>query len=128
MLNFGDACKKRGGAWQGPTQHDKYDCLLQGEMINETGTMTGGGGKPRGGKICLGSAAPRALDTREAAAELAVVEGELAANTQVRLCIRALACAGRMLVDQEAGFAQALMHARDACGCPQAGPCEGQAG
>ena len=54
-------------------------------MINETGTMTGGGGKPRGGKICLGSAAPRALDTREAAAELAVAEGELAAGTQVRL-------------------------------------------
>ena len=54
-------------------------------MINETGTMTGGGGKPRGGKICLGSAAPRALDTREAAAELAVAEGELAASTQVQL-------------------------------------------
>ena len=52
-------------------------------MINETGTMTGGGGKPRGGKICLGSAAPRALDTREAAAELATAEGELAAGTQV---------------------------------------------
>ena len=54
-------------------------------MINETGTMTGGGGRPRGGKICLGSAAPRALDTHEAAAELAVAEGELAASTQVRL-------------------------------------------
>lgn len=59
-------------------------------MINETGTMTGGGGKTRGGKICLGSAAPRALDTREAAAELAVAEGELAASTQVRLCIRVI--------------------------------------
>ena len=58
--------------------------VSQGEMINETGTMTGGGGKPRGGKICLGSAAPRALDMREAAAELAVAEGELAASTQVR--------------------------------------------
>jgi len=39
-------------------------------MINESGTMTGGGGKPRGGRMCLGSAAPRPLDTREAAAAL----------------------------------------------------------
>ena len=74
-------------------------------MINETGTMSGGGGKPRGGKICLGSAAPRALDTREAAAELAVAEGELAASTQVRLCMRAFACAGHMLAGQEVAIA-----------------------
>lgn len=52
-------------------------------MINETGTMTGGGGRPRGGRICLGSAAPRAADTREAAAELAAAEQELSAGTQV---------------------------------------------
>lgn len=52
-------------------------------MINETGTMTGGGGKPRGGRMCLGSAAPRALDTREAAAELATAERELSAGTEV---------------------------------------------
>lgn len=54
-------------------------------MINETGTMTGGGGKPRGGRMCLGSAAPRALDTREAAAELASAERELSAGTEVSL-------------------------------------------
>jgi len=56
---------------------------MQGEMINESGTMTGGGGKPRGGRMCLGSAAPRPLDTREVAAALAAAEQELTAGTQV---------------------------------------------
>ena len=58
-------------------------------MINESGTMTGGGGKPRGGRMCLGSAAPRPLDTREAAAALATAEQELTAGTQV-LAMRSL--------------------------------------
>jgi len=53
-------------------------------MINETGTMTGGGGKPRGGKMCLGSAAPKTGDTKQAAAELAQSEEEFTVSKQVR--------------------------------------------
>ena len=45
--------------------------------------MTGGGGRPRCGRMCLGSAAPRRQDDREAASELAAAEKELAANLQV---------------------------------------------
>lgn len=60
------------------THHTHH--TLQGEMINESGTMTGGGGKPRGGRMCLGSAAPKAADPRAAAAELQAAEEELAAS------------------------------------------------
>lgn len=46
----------------------------------ETGTMSGGGGKPRGGLMKLGNAAPRAaVDAKAAAKELAAAEGQLAA-------------------------------------------------
>jgi structural maintenance of chromosome 4 len=58
-------------------------CCLQGEMINESGTMSGGGGKPRGGRMCIGQAAPRNVDARAAAAELQAAENELGANMQV---------------------------------------------
>ena len=56
-------------------------------MINETGTMTGGGGKPRGGRMCLGNAAPRSADTKQAAAELAESETEFAVSKQVPWCL-----------------------------------------
>ena len=57
---------------------------MQGELINESGTMTGGGGRPRSGRMCLGSAAPRRQgDDRESAAELAAAEKDLAANVNV---------------------------------------------
>ena len=39
-------------------------------MINESGTMSGGGGRPRGGRMRLGSQAPRVVDASTAAAEL----------------------------------------------------------
>lgn len=55
----------------------------QGETINESGTMTGGGGKPRGGRMCLGNAAPRAVNTKAAASELAKDEQTLAAAQEV---------------------------------------------
>jgi structural maintenance of chromosome 4 len=51
-------------------------------MINESGTMTGGGGKPRGGRMCIGSQAPRSVDSRAAAAELAAAEQELAVSQE----------------------------------------------
>lgn len=41
-------------------------------MINESGTMTGGGGKPRGGRMLIGSGAPKSVDPRAAQAELQV--------------------------------------------------------
>lgn len=56
---------------------------LKGEMINESGTMTGGGGKPRGGRICLGKAAPRAADGKELDAALEEDEQTLAQQAQV---------------------------------------------
>ena len=57
--------------------------IMQGEMINESGTMSGGGAKPRGGRMCLGTAAPCTLDTQAAAAELQAAEQELSASTEV---------------------------------------------
>lgn len=57
---------------------------VQGEMINESGTMSGGGGKPRGGRMCIGNAAPKNVDARAAAAELQAAEQELNASMQVR--------------------------------------------
>ena len=50
---------------------------LKGEMINENGTMSGGGAKPRGGRLCLGSAAPKVADAKEAAIDLRGAEAEL---------------------------------------------------
>ena len=52
-------------------------------MINESGTMSGGGGKPRGGRMCLGKAALASIDTQTAAAELQAAEQELEAGAEV---------------------------------------------
>ena len=57
--------------------------LAQGEMINESGTMSGGGGKPRGGRMCLGKAALCSMDTHTATAELRAAEQELDSRAQV---------------------------------------------
>lgn len=46
--------------------------MRQGEMINESGTMTGGGGKPRGDRMLIGNGAPKSVDPRAAQAELQV--------------------------------------------------------
>lgn len=51
-------------------------------MINESGTMTGGGGQPRGGRMRIGKEAPRAVDQRAAAAELQAAEAELNASQE----------------------------------------------
>lgn len=58
-------------------------------MINETGTMTGGGGKPKGGRMLVGNAAPRALNPKEATEELQVCEEEFTASRQVAYCTMA---------------------------------------
>lgn len=69
--------------------------FMQGEIINESGTMTGGGAKPRGGRMCLGSSAPRVVDTKAAAAELAKEEQGMQAVLHVmppgRLCLTNIA-------------------------------------
>ena len=59
-------------------------------MINESGTMSGGGGKPRGGRMCLGKAALCSLDTQAVAAELQAAEQELDSGTQVHQCLMGL--------------------------------------
>lgn len=59
---------------------------LKGEMINESGTMTGGGGKPRGGRICLGKAAPKTVDGAELEAALAADEQTLGQQLEVGHC------------------------------------------
>jgi structural maintenance of chromosome 4 len=64
---------------------------MAGEMINETGTMSGGGGKPRGGKMCLGSGAPKPVDARAAAVELEIAEVELEKVQQKLATARATA-------------------------------------
>ncbi|WIA28149.1 hypothetical protein OEZ86_010718 [Tetradesmus obliquus] len=54
---------------------------MAGQLIAESGTMSGGGGKPRGGRMKLGNAAPRAAaaaDGKAAAKELAATEAQLA--------------------------------------------------
>ena len=51
---------------------------MKGEMINENGTMSGGGAKPRGGRMCLGDKAKSLKsDPSEAAKEAEKAEIEL---------------------------------------------------
>ena len=68
-------------------------CVVQGEMINESGTMSGGGGKPRGGRMCLGKAALASIDTQAAAAELQAAEQELETGAQVQCACQHLVLA-----------------------------------
>lgn len=59
----------------------------QGQLIAESGTMSGGGGKPSRGRMALGSAAPRgaaAADAKAAAAELQQAEQQHAKLINVR--------------------------------------------
>ena len=63
------------------------EIILQGEMINDSGTMTGGGGKPRGGRMRLGSGASKPVDQRAAAAELEAAEKQEHASAQVWLVL-----------------------------------------
>ncbi|KAL0027544.1 hypothetical protein WJX77_009918 [Trebouxia sp. C0004] len=55
---------------------------IKGEMINESGTMSGGGGKPRGGRMCLGKAALASVDNQAVAADLQAAEQELEHGAQ----------------------------------------------
>lgn len=66
-----------------PVRWYSINLLAQGEMINESGTMSGGGGKPKGGRMCLGKAALCSMDTQTATAELRVAEQELESSAQV---------------------------------------------
>lgn len=53
---------------------------VKGELINDNGTMAGGGAKPKGGRMRLGNAPPQfaaSSDSKEAAVELKTAEKEL---------------------------------------------------
>lgn len=56
---------------------------LQGELISESGTMTGGGGKPRRGKMKLASGAPAAAAAADGK-EAAVLENDVRQLQEVR--------------------------------------------
>ncbi len=59
----------------------------QGQLIAESGTMSGGGGRPSRGRIQLGSSAPRGnVDAKAAAAELKQAEQQMEAANQVGGC------------------------------------------
>jgi hypothetical protein len=56
----------------------------QGQLISESGTMSGGGGRPSRGRMALGSAAPRGnADAEAVQKELKQAEKLLEALTQV---------------------------------------------
>ena len=58
--------------------------VKQGQLISESGTMSGGGGRPSRGRMALGSAAPRGnADAEAAQKELKQAEKQLEALTQV---------------------------------------------
>ena len=79
---------------------------LKGEMINENGTMSGGGAKPRGGRMCLGSKAIASgkVDHSKAAEEAASAEKQLTELTrkvaEARACV-AEATSGLKTAKQE---------------------------
>ena len=62
----------------------------QGQLISESGTMSGGGGRPSRGRMALGSAAPKGgnLDAKAVQAELKQAEQQLEEITQV--CMESL--------------------------------------
>lgn len=84
-------------------------------MINESGTMSGGGGKPRGGRMCIGQAAPKQVDARAAQAELQAAEQELAASQEVGLG-RAGRGAGGGFVRATAGWGADRSNCSGVCG------------
>lgn len=61
---------------------------LQGQLIADSGTMSGGG-KPQTGRMALGNQAPRgaATDARAAEAELREVERQADELGKVRVCV-----------------------------------------
>ncbi len=57
--------------------------MAQGQLIAESGTISGGGGRPSRGRMALGSSAPKAnVDVKAAQAELKQAEQQLEAATQ----------------------------------------------
>jgi structural maintenance of chromosome 4 len=67
---------------------------LAGQLIETAGTMSGGGAKPKGGRMRVGDAAPAAEDDAEsAAAAIAEAEAELAKSSATAAEARAAATA-----------------------------------
>lgn len=55
----------------------------QGELIETSGAMTGGGGAPRGGRIRIGSSPPALIDPQVASSQLQEITSELDSMVQV---------------------------------------------
>ncbi|GFH20092.1 structural maintenance of chromosomes protein [Haematococcus lacustris] len=96
---------------------------LQGQLIAESGTMSGGGGKPQRGRMALGTAAPKsaaAADAKEAAVELRQAEQQLEqvhaalsrARDTVTACEQALLAADKQLQELESAAPKARMEAQ----------------
>ncbi|KAJ9516738.1 hypothetical protein QJQ45_027143, partial [Haematococcus lacustris] len=96
---------------------------LQGQLIAESGTMSGGGGKPQRGRMALGTAAPKsaaAADAKEAAVELRQAEQQLEqvhaalgrARDTVTACEQALLAADKQLQELESAAPKACMEAQ----------------
>ena len=67
---------------------------LAGQLIETAGTMSGGGAKPKGGRVRVGDAAPAAEgDAESAAAAIAEAEAELAKSSATAAEARAAATA-----------------------------------
>eukprot|EP00803_Ostreobium_quekettii_P005317 evm.model.scf_340.8 EVM.evm.TU.scf_340.8 scf_340:54597-68221(-) len=60
---------------------------LKGELINESGTITGGGGRPRRGRMTLGNAPPRVLDRRAREQEIKQLDSQV---KEARECLEAI--------------------------------------
>ena len=75
--------KQQAGLTEEEGKWADFSLVVQGEMINDSGTMTGGGGKPRSGRLRLGSGAPKPVDQRAAAAELDTAEKQEHASAEV---------------------------------------------
>ncbi|GAX79886.1 hypothetical protein CEUSTIGMA_g7326.t1 [Chlamydomonas eustigma] len=92
---------------------------LQGQLISESGTMSGGGGRPSRGRMALGSSAPKGgnVDAKAAQAELKQAEEELQSVTQALkstrdktiACEQALKAAERQLGELESSVPRARM-------------------
>ena len=93
-------------AYEGKTR--KRVVTLAGQLIETSGTMSGGGAKPKGGRMRTGTAAPApAGDEAAAAAEVAAAEKELKTASVTHEEARAAAvAAGKEAKEAEAAVAK----------------------
>jgi structural maintenance of chromosome 4 len=107
-------------AYSGNNKRFRRVVTLKGEMINENGTMSGGGAKPRGGRMCLGkNPVVNVVDQRKAADEASKAEDELKelakkvadARSRVASAISLLRTSKKELKELETSIVKANMEA-----------------